>query len=323
MWATDSQNVGVTRTVLGQPARRVEPCSPPAGVTLVLTLLSLVALYLAHSGGYFPVLRPSGSACDGISSHGAGSAAALAEAEARALLATDRYLTLLEGVVTTSLFPDLGACDGWNNCNGRWPYKAEDRLGGNDWAPHGLTMVGNLRIRNVRELIEQAVADSVPGDFVELGVWRGGVCMFARAQLDVLGQQHRAVYAFDAYGGIKTYATNMGFLEVPLETVQGTFERYGLLENVHFVKGMFSDTLGPWRDARGSKPIAVLRMDSNWYDGTTNALYTLYDLVPVGGFIVRGIAWSLSWARAPFTQTRTPALTSLFLFSPPLLVDFR
>lgn len=42
--------------------------------------------------------------------------------------AVDRYLTLMEGVVTTSLFPDLGGCDGWNNCNGRWPFKAEDLM---------------------------------------------------------------------------------------------------------------------------------------------------------------------------------------------------
>ena len=263
------------------------PQSWSPSITLVLTLASLLLLYLAPGHTIFPSLRP-----EGIGGHRACAASGAAAAHAQAQLAIDRYLTLLEGVVTTSLFPDLGACDGWNNCAGRWPYKAEDRLGGNDWAPHGLTMVGNLRIRNVREVIQQVVAHKIPGDFVELGVWRGGVCMFARAQLDVLGQQDRAVYAFDAYAGIKSYVANVGFLEVPLETVQGNFERFGLLDNVHFVKGMFADTLGPWRSARGRKPIAVLRMDNNFFDGTTGALYTLYELVPVGGFIVRGgIAW--------------------------------
>jgi hypothetical protein len=257
------------------------PCWSPS-ITLVLTIFSLIALYLAPSH-----LRPS--ACEGAhhAASASASTAAAAAAQAQARFVVDRYLTLLEGVVTTSLFPDLGACDGWNNCAGRWPYKAEDRMGGNDWAPHGLTMVGNLRIRNVRELIHQVVAHKVPGDFVELGVWRGGVCLFARAQLDALGQQERAVYAFDAYGGIKSYVANVGFLEVPLETVRGNFERFGLLDGVHFVKGMFADTLGPWRSARGDKPIAVLRMDSNFHDGTIGALYTLYELVPVGGFIVR------------------------------------
>ena len=131
------------------------PQSWSPSITLVLTLASLLLLYLAPGHTIFPSLRP-----EGIGGHRACAASGAAAAHAQAQLAIDRYLTLLEGVVTTSLFPDLGACDGWNNCAGRWPYKAEDRLGGNDWAPHGLTMVGNLRIRNVREVIQTSKATS-------------------------------------------------------------------------------------------------------------------------------------------------------------------
>jgi hypothetical protein len=35
-------------------------------------------------------------------------------------------------------------------------------------------MVGHLRLDNVRRIIEDVVENNIPGDFVELGVWRGG-----------------------------------------------------------------------------------------------------------------------------------------------------
>jgi len=174
-------------------------------------------------------------------------------------------------------------------------------MGGNDWAPHGLTMVGNLRIQNVRYAIEQVVADGIPGDFVELGVWRGGVCLFARGALNVLGQSDRDVIAFDAFESIQSYETNAGFLTVHMEQVQATFERFGLAgDNVKMIKGMFKDTLPHFKASRDSKPIAVLRLDSNFYDGTTGALYDLYELVPVGGFVVSSCVLS------PIFPSQTP-----------------
>ncbi len=52
------------------------------------------------------------------------------------------------------------------------------RVEGRDWPPNGLTMVGLKRLDNVRACIEQVLADGVPGDLVETGVWRGGTWMY-------------------------------------------------------------------------------------------------------------------------------------------------
>jgi hypothetical protein len=196
-----------------------------------------------------------------------------------------RYLNLLEKAVTGSLFPDAGACKK-PGCSGREPYVAALREGGNDWPPHALTMAGNIRMRNVREAIEYAVAAGVPGDFLELGTWRGGACVVARAVLDSLGETRRTVHAFDAWQKIGNYGPDDEYLETTEAGVRDAFARVGLHEGVRFWKGLFSDTLPHFVSANKGAPIAVLRLDGNFYFSYQDAMYALYELVPVGGVVI-------------------------------------
>ena len=62
--------------------------------------------------------------------------------------------------------------------------------------------------------IEHALAAGVQGDFVELGVWRGGASIYACAVLNVLGQHQRTVHLFDIFGLIEGYASATEFLDV-------------------------------------------------------------------------------------------------------------
>src|SRR5689334_15192355 len=57
------------------------------------------------------------------------------------------------------------------------------RLEGRDVPRYGQTMVGLKRLENVRHCVEQVLADGVPGDLLEAGVWRGGVAIFMRGLL--------------------------------------------------------------------------------------------------------------------------------------------
>jgi O-methyltransferase/macrocin O-methyltransferase/8-demethyl-8-(2,3-dimethoxy-alpha-L-rhamnosyl)tetracenomycin-C 4'-O-methyltransferase len=205
-----------------------------------------------------------------------------------------RYLQLMEGALLGTLFSDqVGKCGGGpGGCalSHVLPFVASDRLGGNDWPPVGHTMVGGLRLRNVREAIEMAVRLDIPGDFVELGVWRGGTCIYARALFSLLCQDNRDVLVFDAFENIPGYGGHTDFLSVSEERVRRAFDTYGVgLEGVRFFKGLFRDTLRPFREARlasGRKSIAVLRIDGNFYDSYQDAFYALYDLVPVGGVVI-------------------------------------
>jgi hypothetical protein len=124
------------------------------------------------------------------------------------------------------------------------------RLEGRDWPADGLTMVGMKRLDNVQMCIERVLADRVPGDLVETGVWRGGTAMFMRAVLKAHGVTDRLVFAADSFEGLPVpdpaeYPVDEGsrfheseYLAVPLETVKENFARYDLLDDqVRFVKG--------------------------------------------------------------------------------------
>src|SRR5215471_18609727 len=54
---------------------------------------------------------------------------------------------------------------------------------GREWPRDAHTMIGMERLDNLHECIERVLADGIPGDLIETGVWRGGACIFMRAVL--------------------------------------------------------------------------------------------------------------------------------------------
>ena len=43
------------------------------------------------------------------------------------------------------------------------------------------TMIGMARMHNIAQLVLDVVENRIPGGFAELGVWKGGACIFANA----------------------------------------------------------------------------------------------------------------------------------------------
>ncbi|MBS45055.1 MAG: macrocin O-methyltransferase [Nocardioides sp.] len=174
------------------------------------------------------------------------------------------------------------------------PEQQQRRREGRDWPADAETMVGLLRLENVRHCLEQVVADDVPGDFVETGAWRGGTCIYARAVLAAHGVTDRTVWVADSFEGLPPpdgrFDADAGDqhhvepeLAITREAVEDNFRRYDLLdEQVRFLEGWFSETLP---DAP-IEQVAVLRLDGDMYGSTMDALEALYDKVPVGGFVV-------------------------------------
>jgi len=73
------------------------------------------------------------------------------------------------------------------------------------------------------------------------------------------------------------------FLSVSLEEVTDNFSKYNLLdEQVRFLKGWFKDTL-PTAPIKG---LAILRLDGDMYESTTDALTHLYNRVSAGGYVI-------------------------------------
>ncbi len=167
---------------------------------------------------------------------------------------------------------------------------------GLDWPAEAETMIGMQRLTSLQHCVETVLAEDVPGDLVECGVWRGGACILMRAVLAAYGDETRCVWLADSFEGVPRsdpakYKADKGIraqfaagiLGVSEAEVRANFERYGLLDDqVRFLPGWFKDTL---HDAPIDR-IAVLRLDGDLYESTIQALDALYPRLSPGGFCI-------------------------------------
>jgi O-methyltransferase len=164
-----------------------------------------------------------------------------------------------------------------------------------------LTMVPRSVLVTLAGQVDDLLAAGVEGDLVECGVWRGGASFVMADRLRRAGADGRAVWMFDSYEGMPPpqpidgerafewandadgdfYFDNC---TANLTDVQAAAEKLGLTPRVRMVKGWFDDTLPSHRDRIG--PIALLRIDADWYDSVLCCLENLYDLVSPGGLVV-------------------------------------
>jgi O-methyltransferase len=167
---------------------------------------------------------------------------------------------------------------------------------GLDWPAEAETMIGMQRLTSLQHCVETVLADDIPGDLIECGVWRGGACILMRAVLAAYGDETRSVWLADSFEGLPRpdaakYKADKGMrldrfagvLGVSEAEVRANFERYGLLDDrVRFLSGWFKDTLP---DAPIDR-IAVLRLDGDLYESTIQALDALYPRLSPGGFCI-------------------------------------
>ena len=154
--------------------------------------------------------------------------------------------------------------------------------------------------------VEYLVRRGVPGAFVECGVWRGGSVMTITETLRRLGAADRDVVLFDTFEGM-TPPTDRDRdrngrtgAEVLAEHPKGTDKdnmwciaseedvranvgatRYPP-ERVRYVRGRVEDTL----PAQAPDRIALLRLDTDWYESTKHELETCWDRISPGGVLV-------------------------------------
>jgi O-methyltransferase len=175
------------------------------------------------------------------------------------------------------------------------PYDPELRAIGQDWPARAESMIGLRRMENIQHCIEQVVRDDVPGDLIETGVWRGGACIFMKANLVAWGDTTRTVWLADSFQGLpkpdaSRYPADTGDtlhkqkgLGVGAEQVRHNFERYGLLDDrVQFLVGWFKDTLPTAPIDR----LSVMRLDGDMYESTIQAIEALYPKLSPGGFCI-------------------------------------
>ena len=174
------------------------------------------------------------------------------------------------------------------------PEELEFRVSGKHWPRRGLTMVGMLRLDDLQECTERVVADRVPGDLIEAGVWRGGASILMRATLDTLDADDRVVCVADSFAGFpgprsetsppedRRDLSHFDFMAVPLEEVRENFTRFGVERGVSFVPGYFDQTMPALRYRRW----ALIRLDGDTYGATRATLEALYPGLSAGGYLI-------------------------------------
>jgi hypothetical protein len=202
----------------------------------------------------------------------------------------DLYIDLMERCLLGLIYEDP-AQDPWSAP----VFDKEKRNRGLDWPLRAHSMIGKLRMDNLRAAVEHIIKRNIPGDFIETGAWRGGACIFMRSILKAYAVTDRIVWVADSFQGLpapnpEKYPADAGDrhhtipqLAVSLEEVQGNFAKYGLLdEQVKFLVGWFKDTL----PAAPIERVALLRLDGDIYESTMDALGSLYRKVSPGGVII-------------------------------------
>ncbi len=147
------------------------------------------------------------------------------------------------------------------------------------------TLLGGAQLHNAVEAVRYVDRQQIGGALVECGVWRGG----CSALMAWVGRPRR-MWLFDSFEGLpdpgpldgleaKEYAGKVVASEAEVREV---FAKVGVSGEIR--KGWFDSTLPVARTQIG--PIAVLRLDGDWYDSTKVCLENLYDLVSPGGVVI-------------------------------------
>jgi O-methyltransferase len=169
------------------------------------------------------------------------------------------------------------------------------------------TMVGLRQLDSLHACIADVIKNNISGDFLEAGVWRGGVTIFMRGALKAYGDAVRRIWVADSFSGlprpdprVESFDWNTGDMAVSLDQVKRNFERYGLLdERVRFLPGFFEDTLPGSVGA-----LSILRLDADLYQSTKVALEALYPKLSVGGYAIFDDYQNLSDCRRAVDEYR-------------------
>jgi hypothetical protein len=167
------------------------------------------------------------------------------------------------------------------------------------------TMTSVSRLFSVIEAVRYIAHAGIEGDIVECGVWRGGSMIAAALTLLECGLRSRELHLFDTYEGMSPPTENdvdfhgrdAGKLltladreeqasiwcNAPIDQVRAALSSTGYdPSRMHFIEGKVEDTL----PGRAPRTIALLRLDTDWYESTRHELEHLYPRLTRGGVLI-------------------------------------
>jgi hypothetical protein len=165
-----------------------------------------------------------------------------------------------------------------------------------DARPH--TTTESEAIVALHDAVAYVVAAGIPGAFVECGVWKGGSLYVIARTLAELGVTDRDVVGFDTFTGMPPatevdvrYDGRLGTdtSSMNLKTPP-TLEQVGELvlstgypaERLQLIPGRVEETI----PGGAPEEIALLRLDTDWYESTRHELVHLYPRLASGGILI-------------------------------------
>lgn len=167
------------------------------------------------------------------------------------------------------------------------------------------TMTSIERMYALYKSVEYVVNSKIPGDFVECGVWKGGSSMVIAHSLLKMKEMDRKIYLYDTFAGMSKpgqkdirISDSLPVIKIwekkerknynewdfsPLSEVEKNMFSTGYpRNNIIFAKGKVEETI----PRTIPDQIALLRLDTDWYESTCHELNCLFPLLSVNGVLI-------------------------------------
>jgi hypothetical protein len=168
------------------------------------------------------------------------------------------------------------------------------------------TMTSDQRVAALCDAVRYVVSNRIPGDIVECGVWKGGSMMAVARTLLESRDNTRHLHLFDTFDGMtaptgedvaltgETAADLMAastdredaesvWCRAPLDVVRQAMASVGYDgSKIHYIEGRVEDTIPDSAPER----IALLRLDTDWYESTRHEMIHLFPRLCVGGVLI-------------------------------------
>jgi hypothetical protein len=159
------------------------------------------------------------------------------------------------------------------------------------------------RIATLIDAVGHISTNRIEGAIVECGVWRGGSTMAALLALMDLADTNREIFLYDTFEGMSepteqddnmdgiSAAQQLAAAEkgtgiwcyASLEDVKENVMSLGYpASRIHFVRGKVEETI----PATLPESIALLRLDTDWYESTKHELTHLFPLLHPKGVLI-------------------------------------
>lgn len=149
----------------------------------------------------------------------------------------------------------------------------------------GYTLVDIYRCYELWSIVEQTGA--IPGDLLEVGVWRGGTGALMARRLKDLDVQKK-IYLCDTFSGVvlagehDSHYTGGEHADSSIDIVSNLCDRLDI-DNYEIIKGVFPDESA---QALEDNSFSLVHIDVDVYEGAKRIVEWSWDRLNVGGVII-------------------------------------